>query len=97
MLLFGSAGVGYSQVRSAPIEVPFELVANQIIVQVKIGGRGPYSMLLDTDTDPSAIELATARGDFLTGETYILDIKPDDIMSHSVLPEMSATNAGSHS
>jgi predicted aspartyl protease len=61
LLLSSVAGLGYSQTRSAPIEVPFEFVANQIIVQVKIGGKGPYSMLLDTDTDPSAIDLATAR------------------------------------
>ena len=61
LLLAGSSGAGYSQNRSAPVEVPFEFVANQIIVQVKIGGKGPYSMLLDTDTDPSAIDVATAR------------------------------------
>ncbi|MDX6529449.1 MAG: hypothetical protein QOH41_1739 [Blastocatellia bacterium] len=61
LLLLGGAGVGYSQTRAAPIEVPFEFVANQIIVQVKIDGKGPYSMLLDTDTDPSAIDLPTAH------------------------------------
>src|SRR5439155_26830980 len=62
ILLFSSAAeFGYAQTRSAPVEVPFEFVANQIIVQVKIGGKGPYSMLLDTDTDPSALDLATAR------------------------------------
>src|SRR5439155_19530713 len=61
LLLSSAAEFGYAQTRSAPIEVPFEFVANQIIVQVKIAGKGPYSMLLDTDTDPSAIDLATAR------------------------------------
>jgi len=67
LLLAGSSGAGYSQNRSAPqnraapLEVPFEFVANQIILQIKIGGKGPYSMLLDTDTDPSAIDLATAH------------------------------------
>src|SRR2546430_17463333 len=63
LLLFFSSGsrVGYSQNRSAPVEVPFEFVHNQIVVEVKIAGKGPYSMLLDTDTDPSAIDLATAR------------------------------------
>ncbi len=60
MLLFGAEN-GHCQTRTAPVEVPFEFVANQIIVQVKIGGKGPYSMLLDTDTDPSAIDLATAN------------------------------------
>src|SRR5882672_12747756 len=64
LLLSGGSGGGYSQNRSAPsapVEVPFEFVANQIIVQVKVAGKGPYSMLLDTNTDPSAIDLATAR------------------------------------
>lgn len=42
------------------IEVPFEFVHNQIVVQVKIGGKGPFTMLLDTDTDPSAIDRKTA-------------------------------------
>jgi predicted aspartyl protease len=61
LLLSSSLGAGYSQNRSPPVEVPFEFVANQIIVQVKIAGKGPYSMLFDTDTDPSAIDLATAH------------------------------------
>ena len=50
-----------SQDRSGPVEVPFEFVHNQVIVAVKIGGKGPYNMLVDTDTDPSAIDLATAK------------------------------------
>src|SRR6266576_573224 len=51
----------FSQSAKAPIEVPFEFVANQIIVQAKIGGKGPFNMLVDTDTDPSAIDSATAK------------------------------------
>ena len=50
-----------SQDRSGPVEVPFEFVHNQVIVQVKIAGKGPYNMLVDTDTDPSAVDLATAK------------------------------------
>ena len=42
-------------------EVPFQLIHNQIVLEVKIGGKGPFTMLLDTDTDPSAIDLITAR------------------------------------
>jgi len=60
----GGRGLGLAQKRpsrTAPIEVPFEFVANQIVVEVRIAGKGPYSMLVDTDTDPSAIDLATAR------------------------------------
>src|SRR6266704_1236363 len=42
-------------------EIPFELVHDQVLLEVKIGGKGPFTMLLDTDTDPSAIDLETAR------------------------------------
>ena len=60
-LLLVCAGVAYSQRIAPPVEVPFEFEHNQIILQVKIGGKGPFNMLLDTDTDPSAIDAATAR------------------------------------
>ena len=51
----------YGQTVKAPVEVPFEFVHNQIVVQVKINGKGPFNMLLDTDTDPSTIDAATAK------------------------------------
>jgi len=63
-LLFCCAGLAISQQAkkpAAPVEVPFEFEHNQIILQVKIAGKGPFNMLLDTDTDPSAIDSATAR------------------------------------
>ena len=43
------------------VEVPFEFVRNEIIVQVKVDGKGPFNMMLDTGTDPSAVDLATAK------------------------------------
>jgi predicted aspartyl protease len=43
------------------VEIPFEFVHNQIVVKVKVGGKGPFNMLIDTNTDPSAIDVATAR------------------------------------
>lgn len=46
---------------TAPVEVDFEFEHNQIILPVKIGGKGPFNMLLDTNTDPSAIDAATAQ------------------------------------
>jgi predicted aspartyl protease len=61
-LLLATCSVhGIAQTVKAPVEVPFEFVRNQIVVQVKIGGKGPFTMLVDTDTDPSAIDTATAR------------------------------------
>lgn len=61
LLIFGGFPRVYSQSPAPAAEVPFEFVRNQIIVQVKIAGKGPFNMLFDTDTDPSAIDLATAR------------------------------------
>jgi predicted aspartyl protease len=63
-LFFSCAILGISQQSkkaAIPVEVPFEFEHNQIILQVKIAGKGPFNMLLDTDTDPSAIDAATAR------------------------------------
>jgi predicted aspartyl protease len=42
------------------VTVPFELVRNQIVLEVGIGGKGPFRVLLDTAGEPSAINLATA-------------------------------------
>jgi predicted aspartyl protease len=42
-------------------EIPFDFYRNEIIVQVKINGQGPFNMMLDTGTNPSGIDLATAR------------------------------------
>ena len=46
---------------AAPVEIPFALVRNQIAVAVRIGGRGPFTFLLDTGVNPSAVDLVTAR------------------------------------
>jgi predicted aspartyl protease len=61
LLFFGAVEHAQAQNRSAPVEVPFEFVHNQIVVTVRIAGKGPYQMLLDTDTDPSTIDLGTAK------------------------------------
>jgi predicted aspartyl protease len=41
--------------------VPFDLVANQVLVRVEIAGRGPFACLLDTAVAPSVVDLAVAR------------------------------------
>ena len=43
------------------MDVPFELVENQVVVGITIGGRGPFASLLDTAVAPSVIDLALAR------------------------------------
>ena len=61
LLLLLFAPHAFPQSGKVSVEVPFEFIANQIVVQVKVGGKGPFNMLIDTDTDPSAIDSATAR------------------------------------
>jgi hypothetical protein len=46
---------------TAVVEVPFEFYRNSIVVQAKVNGHGPFSMLLDTGADPSIIDIETAR------------------------------------
>jgi len=43
------------------VEIPFDFVRNEIVVQVRVDGKGPFNMMLDTGTDPSVIDLATAK------------------------------------
>jgi len=61
ILVLAWFSTGPAQTPKPPVEVPFEFEHNQIILQVKIAGKGPFNMLLDTNTDPSAIDSATAR------------------------------------
>jgi len=41
--------------------VKFVSPRHQVVVQVKLGDQGPFSMMLDTGTDPSVIDAALAR------------------------------------
>ncbi|HJT27699.1 MAG TPA: retropepsin-like aspartic protease [Pyrinomonadaceae bacterium] len=43
------------------VEIPFDFYRNEIILQVKVNGKGPFNMMLDTGTDPSAVDLTTAK------------------------------------
>jgi predicted aspartyl protease len=42
-------------------EVPFVFDHTSVIIQVKINGKGPFNMVLDTGSDVSTIDLATAK------------------------------------
>jgi predicted aspartyl protease len=42
-------------------DVPFEFIHNEIVVKVMIDGKGPYNALIDTGTDPSAVDIKTAK------------------------------------
>src|SRR4029434_5512108 len=43
------------------VEIPFDFYRNEIILQVKVNGKGPFNMMLDTGTDPSGVDLNTAK------------------------------------
>ena len=43
------------------MDVPFDLVENQVVAEITIGGRGPFACLLDTAVAPSVVDLALAR------------------------------------
>ena len=43
------------------VEIPFEFYRNEIFLSVNVNGKGPFNMMLDTGTDPSGIDLTTAR------------------------------------
>ena len=47
--------------KSQTVEVPFEFYRNEIVLQVKVNGKGSFNMMLDTGTDPSAVDLKTAK------------------------------------
>jgi predicted aspartyl protease len=42
-------------------EIPFDFYRNEIVLQVKVNGKGPFNVMLDTGTDPSVVNLNTAR------------------------------------
>lgn len=41
--------------------VPFELFHDVILTEVRVGSNGPYLAMIDTGTDPSAIDVGLAR------------------------------------
>ncbi len=65
LVLAAVAGVLAQGISAAPppaaANVAFAYVHHEIVVPVTINGTGPYHMLLDTDTTPSAIDTALAR------------------------------------
>jgi Aspartyl protease len=61
-LLMASCGrFVYSQNKPEPVEVPFRFERSSVLVQVKVNGKGPYNMLLDTGAEQSAIDVNTAK------------------------------------
>lgn len=70
------------------LEVPFRFEKNQVVVETRVNGRGPYRMYVDTLTDPSVIEVALARDLGLTflGEDLGEGQGDEDLVIHTLDP-----------
>jgi predicted aspartyl protease len=53
--------IAASQNKQTAIEVPFTFARSSVIVPVKVNGKGPYNMLLDTGAEQSAVDLNIAK------------------------------------
>jgi predicted aspartyl protease len=96
VFLVVNSGAGLSQTAKAPVEAPFEFVHNQIVLQVKINGKGPFNVLLDTNTDPSAIDATTGRELGLQVESKGAPATGGGTESNAVYPtKLSAVELGS--
>ena len=51
----------HSQNNAEIIELPFTFERSSVIIPVKVNGKGPYNMLLDTGAEQSAVDLNTAK------------------------------------
>jgi len=51
------------------LEAPFDFVRNQILLEVRLNGAGPYFMFLDTMGDPSVVDIGVARQAGLSVDT----------------------------
>lgn len=61
LILLSLTPLAAAQQKNAFAQIPFQLVGDEILVEVKIAGKGPFTMMLDTNTDPTAIDSATAK------------------------------------
>jgi len=61
LLLFVACVCSFAQEKEPVLEIPFDFYRNEIILQVKVNGNGPFNMMLDTGTDPAAVDLTTAK------------------------------------
>jgi predicted aspartyl protease len=52
---------GRTAMTDRAVETPFELYRDSILVPVKVDGKGPFSMLLDTGVNPSGVDLKVAK------------------------------------
>jgi hypothetical protein len=92
-IFFASIACCFSEEQSdRPPEAKFELHRNLISIEVRLKGKGPLTMMLDTGTNPPALDVATARELGIavratgknavgggTGENELFELDPLDI------------------
>jgi predicted aspartyl protease len=61
LLLLLLLGSGFISAEETTGSVPFEFFRNEILVEFHVGRSGPYLAMIDTGTDPSAIDLKLAK------------------------------------
>lgn len=61
LLLASGSFRSFAQTKEQVVEVPFEFYRNEIILQVTVNEKSTLNMMLDTGTDPSAVDLTTAK------------------------------------
>lgn len=106
MLVFSCSSLAQTKLKPSA-EIPFEFYKNLIFLEVKINGKGPFNMMLDTGTTPSALDLAVARELGLnpkssgqnavgggTGTNTFYDLKPLNISVGKLKAKNIETSAG---
>src|ERR1051326_5150956 len=61
LFLFVARVCSFAQEKEPGLEIPFDFLRDEIVLQGKVDGKGPFNMMLDTGTDPSAVDLTTAK------------------------------------
>jgi hypothetical protein len=60
LVLMLAASACASAPRPAVVEIPFRYINHVILMDTYVGGRGPYTFLLDTGVTPSGVDSALA-------------------------------------
>lgn len=61
IVLWSCVALSQSSSNQPIAEVPFAFDRTSVIIQVRLNGKGPFNMVLDTGSDVATIDLATAK------------------------------------
>jgi predicted aspartyl protease len=101
VLVFSSVWPRVASAATDVVEVPFEFYRDSVVVQVKVNGKGPFDMLLDTGVNPSIINRHTAeaiglkvsaQGEQGSGSGREVNLAYETVLPRVELGGLSATN-----